>query len=76
MINEVHEVNEIEDELKRLLNRQVAVFKIDGFVKRGQLIGILPNFIKLRFYNGTEELVPLVQVSSIRLDGNVIGVRQ
>lgn len=62
------------DEIKKLLYQQVAVFKVDGFVKRGQLVGVFPNFVKLRFYNGTEELVPLIQISSIRLDGN-LGVR-
>ena len=63
-------MNETENEFGKLLNQQVAVFKVDGFVKRGQLIAIFPNFVKLRFYNGSEELVPLVQISSIRLDGN------
>ncbi len=62
-------MDEDNDEIRKLLNQQVAVFKTDGFVKRGQLVAILPNFIKLRFYNGTEELVPLVQISGIRLDG-------
>ena len=63
-------MDEIENELQKLLNQQVAVFKVDGFVKRGQLIAIFPNFVKLRFYNGSEELIPFVQISSIRLDGN------
>ena len=63
-------MNETENEFEKLLNQQVAVFKVDGFVKRGQLVAIFPNFIKLRFYNGTEELIPFVQISSIRLDGN------
>lgn len=63
-------MNETENEFGKLLNQQVAVFKVDGFVKRGQLIAIFPNFVKLRFYNGTEELIPFVQISSIRLDGN------
>jgi hypothetical protein len=67
-------MNEIENEMEKLLNQQVAVFKVDGFVKRGQLIAIFPNFVKLRFYNGSEELIPLIQISSIRLDGNS-GVR-
>ena len=67
-------MNEIEIEMEKLLNQQVAVFKVDGFVKRGQLIAIFPNFVKLRFYNGSEELIPLIQISSIRLDGNS-GVR-
>ncbi len=67
-------MNETENEFEKLLNQQVAVFKVDGFVKRGQLIAIFPNFVKLRFYNGSEELIPFVQISSIRLDGNV-GVR-
>lgn len=67
-------MNETENEFEKLLNQQVAVFKVDGFVKRGQLIAILPNFIKLKFYNGTEELIPIIQISSIRLDGN-LGVR-
>ena len=67
-------MDEIENELQKLLDQQVAVFKVDGFVKRGQLIAISPYFIKLRFYNGSEELIPFVQISSIRLDGNV-GVR-
>ena len=68
-------MNETENEFGKLLNQQVAVFKVDGFVKRGQLIAIFPNFVKLRFYNGTEELIPFVQISSIRLDGNS-GVRE
>lgn len=63
-------MGETEKELNKLLNQQVAVFKVDGFVKRGQLVAIFPNFVKLRFYNGSEELVPFVQISSIRLDGN------
>ena len=63
-------MNETENEFGKLLNQQVAVFKVDGFVKRGQLIAIFPNFVKLRFYNETEELIPFVQISSIRLDGN------
>ena len=67
-------MNKTENEFEKLLNQQVAVFKVDGFVKRGQLIAIFPNFVKLRFYNGSEELIPFVQISSIRLDGNV-GVR-
>ena len=67
-------MNEIEKEMDKLLDQQVAVFKVDGFVKRGQLIAIFPNFVKLRFYNGSEELIPLIQISSIRLDGNS-GVR-
>ena len=67
-------MNETENEFEKLLNQQVAVFKVDGFVKRGQLIAIFPNFVKLKFYNGSEELIPFVQISSIRLDGNV-GVR-
>ena len=67
-------MDEIENELQKLLDQQVAVFKVDGFVKRGQLIATSPYFIKLRFYNGSEELIPFVQISSIRLDGNV-GVR-
>ena len=64
-------MTETENEFEKLINQQVAVFKVDGFVKRGQLIAIFPNFIKLKFYNGSEELVPLVQISSIRLDGNL-----
>ena len=64
-------MDEIENEFAGLLNQQVAVFKIDGFVKKGQLVAIFPNLIKLKFYNGGEELIPFVQISSIRLDGNL-----
>ena len=64
-------MDEVQDEFAGLLNQQVAVFKVDGFVKKGQLVAIFPNLIKLKFYNGSEELIPFVQISNIRLDGNL-----
>lgn len=53
--------------MQKMLNRQVTVFKTDGFVKKGELVGFFENFIKLKFYNGTEELIPFVQISGIRM---------
>jgi hypothetical protein len=52
---------------KEFIGKQVTVFKVDGFVKKGELMDVLPNLIRLRFYDGNEELVPLVQISSIRV---------
>jgi hypothetical protein len=62
-------MDETEAGIRKLLDQQVAVFKTDGFVKKGKLVGIYPNFIKLHFFNGTEELVPWIQISSVRIDG-------
>lgn len=56
-----------EEEMQKMLNRQVTVFKTDGFVKKGELVCFFENFIKLKFYNGTEELIPFVQISGIRM---------
>lgn len=53
---------------KELIGKQVTVFKVDGFIKKGMLVSMLPGVIRLRFYDGGEELVPLVQISSIKIE--------
>jgi hypothetical protein len=53
---------------EELIGKQVTVFKTDGFVKKGKLVKVLPTMIELEFYNGVHELIPFVQISTLRVE--------
>jgi hypothetical protein len=57
-----------EREYKELIGKQVTIFKVDGFVKKGKLVKVLPTMIELEFYNGVHEFIPFVQISAFRVE--------
>ena len=57
------------NQIKDLKGKAVILCKTDGFKKKGSFEDADSSFVRLRLFNGTEELIPLVAVSSIIILG-------